>query len=222
MPAAAHGVGPGMADVDFFWDPMCPWAWITSRWMVEVQEQRSLDVDWRFISLRVVNEAKDYDKDFPPRYPEVHGLGLKLLRVAAAVREQHGPDRVADLYTALGTRIHVEKDRDSLLQGEDAVGRLLTSLDLPAELVSAMEDTGAYDQAVRTDTATALERAGKDVGTPIITFGPPDGPSFFWPVISRIPRGQEALDLWDATERIARFPGFAELKRSLREPPQVA
>ena len=221
MPAAPGGVALGMADVDFFWDPMCPWAWITSRWMVEVQEQRSLDVDWRFISLRVVNEEKDYDKDFPPRYPEVHGLGLKLLRVAAAVREQHGRDRLGALYTALGNRIHVEKDRESLMQ-VDAVGQLLASLDLPTELVSALEDTESYDQAVRADTATALERAGKDVGTPIITFGPPDGPSFFGPVISRIPRGQEALDLWDATERIARFPGFAELKRSLREPPQVA
>src|SRR4028119_2498156 len=107
MPGPTGAVGPGMADVDFFWDPMCPWAWITSRWMVEVQEQRSMDVDWRFISLRVVNDAKDYDKDFPPRYPEVHGLGLKLLRVAAAVREQHGRDRLGALYTALGNRPHV-------------------------------------------------------------------------------------------------------------------
>ncbi len=102
------------------------------------------------------------------------------------------------------------------------MGELLRSVDLPAELSSALEDTEQYDAAVRADTATALERAGKDVGTPIITFAPPDGPSFFGPVISRIPRGQEALDLWDATERIARFPGFAELKRSLRERPEVA
>lgn len=210
-----------MADVDFFWDPMCPWAWITSRWMVEVQEQRDLDVDWRFIALRVVNEERDYEKEFPEGYPVAHGLGLKLLRVAAAVREQHGRERLGDLYTALGTRIHVEQGRDSLLEPE-GVAQLLTSLDLPAELTSALEDTGELDAAVRADTATALERTGKDVGTPVITFAPPDGPSFFGPVISRIPRGQEALDLWDATERIARFPGFAELKRSLRERPQVA
>jgi 2-hydroxychromene-2-carboxylate isomerase len=221
MPGTTGEVGRGMADVDFFWDPMCPWAWITSRWMVEVQEQRDLDVDWRFIALRVVNEDKDYDKDFPPRYPEVHGLGLRLLRVAAAVREQHGREHLGALYTALGNRIHVEGDRDSLLQPE-GVAALLTSLDLPGELVSALEDTETYDKAVRADTATALERAGKDIGTPVITFAPPDGPSFFGPVISRIPRGQEALDLWEATERIARFPGFAELKRSIRERPQVA
>ena len=209
-----------MADVDFFWDPMCPWAWITSRWMVEVQDQRHLDVDWRFISLKVVNEDKDYDR-FPPKYPEVHELGLKLLRVAAAVREQHGGERIGALYTALGTRIHVERDRDSLFK-EEGVVDVLRSLDLPAELSSAMEDAGALDDAVRADTATGLNRTGKDVGTPIITFAPPDGPSFFGPVISRIPRGQEALDLWEATERIARFPGFAELKRTLREPPQVS
>ena len=210
-----------MADVDFFWDPMCPWAWITSRWMVEVQEQRGLDVDWRFIALRVVNEEKDYDKDFPPKYPEVHGLGLRLLRVAAAVRAQHGPADVGRLYTALGQRIHVDRGRDSLLEHSGVEG-LLRELDLPAELATHLDDVGEWDAAVRSDTATGLARAGKDVGTPIITFGPPEGPSFFGPVISRIPRGQEALDLWDATERIARFPGFAELKRSLREPPQVA
>lgn len=209
-----------MADVDFFWDPMCPWAWITSRWMIEVQEQRGLEVDWRFIALRVINEDKDYEQDFPAKYPELHGLGLKLLRVAAAVREQHGAEHVGALYTALGTRIHVERGRDSLFE-QAAVEDLLRGLDLPSELAGVMEDEGEWDAAVRSDTATALERAGKDVGTPIITFAPPDGPSFFGPVISRIPRGQEALDLWDATERIARFPGFAELKRSLREAPEV-
>lgn len=208
-----------MADVDFFWDPMCPWAWITSRWMVEVQHQRDLDVDWRFIALRVVNEDKNYDKDFPARYPEVHGLGLELLRVAAAVREDHGRERLGDLYTALGTKVHVDQDRDALME-DGSVAEILRSLDLPAELADARNDEDRYDAAVRSDTATALERAGKDVGTPVITFAPPDGPSFFGPVISRIPRGQEALDLWDATERIARFPGFAELKRSLREKPQ--
>jgi 2-hydroxychromene-2-carboxylate isomerase len=210
-----------MSDVDFFWDPMCPWAWITSRWMVEVQDLRHLDVDWRFISLRVVNEDKDYGKDFPAGYPVVHGLGLSLLRVAAAVREEHGREHLGDLYTELGNRIHVQRRRDELLERHGIVD-VLATLGLPPELADATSDEGRWDAAVREDTATALSRAGKDVGTPVITFAPPDGPSFFGPVISRIPRGQEALDLWDATERIARFPGFAELKRSLRESPQVA
>jgi 2-hydroxychromene-2-carboxylate isomerase len=210
-----------MSDVDFFWDPMCPWAWITSRWMVEVQDQRRLDVDWRFISLRIVNEAKDYETDFPAGYPVLHGLGLKLLRVAAAVREDHGRERLGDLYTELGTRIHVQRRRDELLE-EAGIADALRALGLPEALAAAAEDDQRWDATVRADTETALERAGRDVGTPVITFAPPDGPSFFGPVISRIPRGQEALDLWDATERIARFPGFAELKRSLRESPQVA
>jgi 2-hydroxychromene-2-carboxylate isomerase len=221
MGADRTGLGPGMSDVDFFWDPMCPWAWITSRWMVEVQDQRGLDVDWRFISLRIVNEAKDYEKDFPAGYPVVHGLGLKLLRVAAAVREEHGRERLGDLYTELGTRIHVQRRRDELLE-EAGIADALRATGLPDALAAAAEDDQRWDAAVRADTETALERAGRDVGTPVITFAPPDGPSFFGPVISRIPRGQEALELWDATERIARFPGFAELKRSLREPPQVA
>ncbi len=210
-----------MADVDFFWDPMCPWAWITSRWMVEVQEQRGLDIDWRFIALRVVNEEKDYGTEFPDGYPKLHGLGLELLRVAAAVREQHGRECLGELYTAMGTKIHVDRERDALMEPA-GIDDLLRSVGLSTELTSAREDTGAHDAAVRADTAVALERAGRDVGTPVITFAPPDGPSFFGPVISRIPRGQEALDLWDATERIAHFPGFAELKRSIRERPQVA
>jgi 2-hydroxychromene-2-carboxylate isomerase len=210
-----------MSDVDFFWDPMCPWAWITSRWMAEVQDLRGLDVDWRFISLRIVNEDRDYEKDFPAGYPVVHGLGLTLLRVAAAVREEHGRERVGDLYTELGTRIHVQRRRDELLE-EAGIVDVLRTLGLSPDLAAAGSDTGAFDAAVRSDTEAALRRAGKDVGTPVITFAPPDGPSFFGPVISRIPRGQEALELWDATERIARFPGFAELKRSLRESPQVA
>lgn len=210
----------GMSDVDFFWDPMCPWAWITSRWMVEVQDQRHVDVDWRFISLRIVNEDKDYGKEFPEGYPVVHGLGLSLLRVAAAVREEHGRERLGDLYTELGTRIHVQRRRDELLEAA-GIRDALASAGLPAELAAAAEDAERWDGIVRADTETALERAGRDVGTPVITFAPPHGPSFFGPVISRIPRGQEALDLWDATERIARFPGFAELKRSLRESPQV-
>lgn len=211
----------GMADVDFFWDPMCPWAWITSRWMVEVQRQRDLDVDWRFISLRVINEDKDYAAEFPAGYPEIHGLGQRLLRVAAAVRAEHGRERIGDLYTALGTRIHVERQRDSL-HDPAAVEAVLTGLGLPAVHAAAMDDTGRYDADVRADSAAAQERAGNDTGTPVITFAPPDGPSFFGPVISRIPRGAEAVALFDSIEHIARFPGFAELKRSLREPPQVA
>lgn len=208
-----------MADVDFFWDPVCPWAWITSRWVREVQEQKHLDVDWRFISLRIVNEAKGYPEEVRERYEKSHGLGLRLLTIASAVREQHGREVLGDLYTRFGRRIHVERDAPSLR--EDAgVRAILDDLGLDADLVTqALADERVAD--VRADTEVALERCGRDVGTPILTFAPPDGPSFFGPVINRIPRGPEAVELWEATERIARFPGFAELKRSMRGTPQV-
>lgn len=208
-----------MADVEFFFDPVCPWAWITSRWVTEVAGLRSLDVEWRLIALRIVNEDKDYERDFPPRYTEVHGLGLRLLRTAAAVREREGPDAVARWYTAIGRRIHVAGEAPALRTPE-GVAAELAGAGLPEDLAASADDE-AWDAPVRADTEAALERVGKNVGTPIVTFGPPDGPSFFGPVISRVPRGDEALALWDAVETVARVPGFAELKRSLRERPQL-
>ena len=211
-----------MPDVDFFWDPVCPWAWITSRWVREVQEQKDLDIDWRFISLRIVNEDKGYGAypaEAQERITKSHGLGLRLLTIASAVREQHGREVLGDLYTRFGTRIHVEREAPTL-RDDDGVRAILDELGLDADLVSqALADERVAD--VRTDTEVALERCGRDVGTPILTFAPPDGPSFFGPVINRIPRGPEAVELWEATERIARFPGFAELKRSMRGTPQV-
>jgi hypothetical protein len=143
------------------------------------------------------------------------------LRVAAAARESHGPSAIGDLYTAFGTRIHVEGRAEDFDDPSGApVVAALKQAGLPDDLASAAHDA-SWDAAVRADTETALARAGKDVGTPIITFGPPDGPSFFGPVISRVPVADAATRLWDAVELIARQPGFAELKRSLRERPQL-
>lgn len=207
-----------MADADFFFDPMCPWAWITSRWVTEVKSQSDVEVNWKFISLKMINSEKDYDKEFPPGYVDTHGLGLNLLRVASAVRESSGNEGVGRLYTAFGTAIHVEQ-RKGELTDKSNLETLLESAGLSKGFASAFDDE-SRDKVIADETELALTRAGKDVGTPVITFAPPDGPSFFGPVISRIPRGKEALDLWEATERIARFPGFAELKRSLREYPQ--
>jgi 2-hydroxychromene-2-carboxylate isomerase len=209
-----------VADVEFFWDPVCPWAWITSRWVTEVAGQRPLEVDWRFISLRMVNDAKYADGTLPERSRLGHEMGLRLLRVAAAVREGHGRERLADLYTAFGTRIHVDGRREGLLDGSGVPG-VLEELGLPQDLADASGDE-RWDDAVRTDTEAAIERAGKDLGTPILTFDPPDGPSFFGPVINRIPRGEEAVALWDCITTAARFPGFAELKRSVRGKPQTS
>ena len=206
--------------IDFFWDPVCPWAWITSRWVQEVASQRTLEVDWRFIALRIVNEDRDYARDFRPGYEEGHNLGLRVLRAAAALREREGSERVGDLYTLAGTRIHVEGRRGDLAD-PDGLRATLTDAGFPADLAEAAYDE-AWDAPVRVDTEEALERTGRNVGTPIITFAPPDGPSFFGPVISRVPHGDDAVALWESVERLAHFPGFAELKRSARERPQTS
>ncbi|MGY6499483.1 MAG: mycothiol-dependent nitroreductase Rv2466c family protein [Acidimicrobiales bacterium] len=209
------------ADVEFFWDPMCPWAWITSRWVAEVARQRDLSVDWRFISLRMVNADRDYERDFPAGYIAGHGSGLKILRVAAAVREAEGRQRMGEIYTQVGGDIHVRRRREELTQHyEEGFPDYLRSIGLES-YVDAANDEG-WDPVVQADTDEALRRTGKDVGTPIISFFR-DGTeqSFFGPVISRVPTAEEAVRLWDAMWEVATFGGFAELKRSLRERPQL-
>ena len=206
-----------MADVEFFFDPICPWAWITSRWVEEVRRQRPIDVEWRFIALRIVNEQRDYDREFPARYLDLHTMGLRTLRVAAALRDANGPEVVGPYYSAVGGAIHVERRREEFID-LSALPAVLTALGHDAKFADAALDS-QWDEVIRADGEDAMTRTGRDVGTPIITFGAPDGPSFFGPVISRIPRGQDAIDLWDSVERLARFPGFAELKRAIREAP---
>jgi len=209
-----------MADIEFFLDPVCPWAWITSRFVTEVSEQTDLDVAWRFISLRMVNEDKDYGKEFPPRYPMLHGMGTSMLRVLAAARGEGGNDAVARLYTEFGVRMHVQGGSVKLWNGEDPGDLVTPSLadaGLPVGLATAAGDE-SWDEVLRAETDIALSRTGKDLGTPIITFDTarPDETSLFGPVINRIPRGQEAVDLWSALLVVACTPGLAELKRSLR------
>jgi len=210
------------ADVEFFWDPVCPWAWLTSRWVAEVASLRSLEVDWRFISLRLLNKHKNYETDFPAGYPAVHGSGLKLLRVAAAVRDAEGRGRMGELYTTFGGDIHVHRRRKEITDHYDAgFPDYLASVGLGAFAAAANDDR--WDTVLQAETDEALSRTGNDVGTPIITFSHAGSThSFFGPVISRVPRGDEALRLWDAVWEVATFPGLAELKRSLREPPQLA
>jgi len=207
-----------MADVEFFWDPVCPWAWITSRWVVNVTEARPLDVDWRFICLRMVNDSKDYEAEFPPRYQRGHMRGLELLRVAAAVRATAGRQAMLGLYTAYGNVIHLAGD-PSVFDDRRGVEAVLTGLGHPIELADAAygED---YDDDVRADTDEALARCGGNIGTPVLSFGPPDGPSFFGPVINRAPVGADAVALWDAVWALGSNPNFSELKRSLRGRPR--
>lgn len=210
-------------DVEFFWDPVCPWAWLTSRWVAEVARLRELDVDWRFISLRLLNKDKDYEKDFPDGYIAGHGSGQKLLRVAAAVRAAEGRGRMGELYTQFGGDIHVRHRRHDIVDHFEAgFPDYLRSVGIDQRYLDAANDE-AWDEVLQAETDEALSRTGKDVGTPIISFWR-DGElySFFGPVISRVPRGDEALRLWDAIWEVATFPGMAELKRSLRERPQLA
>ncbi|MCH7788820.1 MAG: hypothetical protein IH940_05200 [Acidobacteria bacterium] len=215
-------------DIEFHWDPICPFAWITSRWVNQVVAQRNYRVDWRFISLRLLNKDKDYATDFPPEYPQLHGAGLRMLRVAASVRTEHGRDTMGPLYTALGERLWDTPPSQGVANTamtdsgtDELVSSVLSSLDLPATHVGAADDT-SWDEELTAETEHALARTGRDVGTPIISFEPPDGPSFFGPVISRLPSDDEAVELWDAIITLSRWAGFAELKRSLREVPQLA
>jgi hypothetical protein len=212
-------------DVEFFFDPVCPWAWITSRWVVEVCEQRQLDVEWRFIALRILNEQKDYEKDFPEGYIAGHGTGLKLLRVAAAVRAEEGPGPIGALYTQFGSDLHVNhRGKEIREDWERGFPDYLRSVGVADRYLPAANDE-SWDEVLRAETHEALSRVGPDVGTPIVSFrgagsGEAATQSFFGPVMSRVPRGEDALRLWDAVWTVATFPGMAELKRSLREKPQ--
>jgi hypothetical protein len=211
------------SDIRFYFDPVCPFAWMTSRWVRMVAGQRDYTVEWRFISLRLLNSHIDYEAHFPVGYEAGHTAGLRLLRVAARTRNEHGPDAVARLYEQLGTHIFDlrEDDSDGGHRGTvEFLAPILTEIGLPAELAGALEDA-SLDTVIQAETDEALSLTGKDVGTPIIHFDPPEGVAFFGPVISRLPEAEDAGELWDHVVGLARFPGFAELKRSLRERPQL-
>ena len=213
-------------DLHFYFDPVCPFAWMTSKWVRIVAAQRDYRVDWRFISLRILNAHIDYAAHFPPEYEEGHTAGLRLLRVAARVRAEQGRDAVGPLYEAIGTRIFdTSREVDPLSasgQGSrQMLEPLLQQVGLSAEFVEALEDT-SLDEQIRAETEEALALTGRDVGTPILHFQPPGGTAFFGPVISRLPSADDAGELWDHVIALANFPGFAEMKRSLRERPQLA
>ena len=216
-------------DIEFFWDPVCPFAWITSRWVEKVAAQKDYRIDWRFISLRLLNKDKDYATDFPPEYEQGHNAGLRMLRVAAAIRAAEGRDVLGRVVTAYG-QSYWDKPKGSGMRGylstAEHVEEVLNAAGLSTEYVSALDDT-TWDSALDAETELALSRTGRDVGTPIISFQPAEGGameeglSFFGPVISRVPSDEDAVTLWDAVTTLATFPGFAELKRSLREVPQL-
>ena len=207
------------ADLEFYFDPVCPWAWITSRWVTNVQQLRNYEVSWRFISLKMINAERGYAGH--EAYELIHNAGLAGLRVASAARAQGGNASVAALYTALGNAIHVGGRREELVTNPHAfLLSVVADAGLPAEIASAFEDS-THDEVIRYETEAALSRTGKDVGTPILTFNPKSAneASLFGPVISKAPKGDEAVKLWDAVQTIAES-GVAEIKRSLRAAPQ--
>jgi hypothetical protein len=215
------------ADLEFFFDPVCPFCWVTSRWVINVARLRPLEVIWRPLSLRILNEPIGYDNR-PAAYPEAHQRGLEWLRVVAAAREAYGPAVVGDLYTAMGEalwNVPAPQDEsfdailDEIIRPRD-LPAVLARAGLPEDLADAARDD-SRDAALRAETQEAVDRAGGGVGTPILSFAPPDGPAFFGPVIDEPPEGDDALRLWDAVTTLAQWRGFAELKRNLRSFPHT-
>ena len=197
---------------DFWFDPVCPWAWITSRWMLEVQQVRPVTTRWHVMSLAVLNEGRD----LPESYRELLDNAWGPVRVVTAARLAHGDDVVLPLYTAMGTQIHHGKDDDYV----GVVSTALAEVGLPHALSRAAE-TDEYDEELRRSHHEGMDAVGMDVGTPVIHVPGHDGQTiaFFGPVITPIPRGEAAGRLWDGTLLVAGTPGFYEIKRTRSEGP---
>lgn len=195
------------ARADFWFDPLCPWAWMTSRWMLEVEKVRDIDVSWHVMSLSYLNQ----DKDVPEEYREGLVRGWGPVRVVVAAEQRLGPEVVLPLYTALGERIHLHQQEVDRTMIEAS----LTDAGLPIDLADAMDDE-SLDEAVKKSHHEGMDQVGQEVGTPVIST---EGVAFFGPVVSPTPKGEEAAKLWDGVRLVAGVDGFFELKRSRTRDP---
>ncbi len=195
-------VETSMTNADFWFDPLCPFAWITSRWILEVEEVRDIEVTWHVMSLAYLNQDRDISQEYRDLLADAWGP----VRVCIAAEQQHGKGVLLPLYTAMGTRIH--EQGESI--GRTLIEKSLADAGLPLALADAMDDP-SYDEAVRKSHHLGMDQVGDDVGTPTIAI---EGTAFFGPVMTSIPRGEEAGKIWDGAVAMASYPYFFELKRA--------
>ncbi|GHJ37593.1 DsbA family protein [Streptomyces sp. TS71-3] len=195
--------------VDFWFDPLCPWAWMTSRWVLEVEKVRDIEVRWHVMSLAVLNEPKL--DTLPENYREGMKKAWGPVRVVIAAQEQHGDEVLGKLYTALGTRFHNRGEGPT----REAVLGALEDAGLPASLAD-YADSDEYDAQLRASHKVGIDKVGQEVGTPVIAVPGPEGKevAFFGPVVTPAPKGDAAAQLWDGTLMVASIPGFYEIKRT--------
>jgi 2-hydroxychromene-2-carboxylate isomerase len=198
-------VTPSLTDVDFWFDPLCPWAWITSRWMLEVQSVRPVQIRWRLMSLAYLNLVQHGGEGFKPEYLERMEQAWGPVRILAAAQAQHGDDIVLPLYSALGIRFHLQKRRDA-----EAVAEAVAEVGLAPTVMEAATDA-RYDESIKASHHEGMDLVGTDVGTPIIRV---NASAFFGPVVTPAPRGEAAGRLWDGVLMVTGTDGFFELKRT--------